>query len=240
VSREIFANWRAVADIGLAGHRSTTHVELASYALAGHLLPLHTDMAVLLRRKLYPTPENWRVVGQVEVGEGSVGNAGGFTHENDQGYQYTVTRMHPNGYRARVREPIRVDIDGGGSRIAPALPAWPRDIGVTPIDGGKFRVTWAYEPWGQGGYPTDFQVFEGSDAASIDYGTVLGTVSYVAEQRFYEFETDAFTDGTAHAFAVRARSSAGTAEQNTFTTGVVRASDAAPDAPAITGVGIRR
>ena len=132
-------------------------------------------------------------------------------------------------------EPVRLDFDGDGDLITPPLPNFPVAAVAAPTAGGKYHITWEYDSYGQGGWPTDFQVFEGSTPETVDYNTPLTdsvtgetTVVYRGNQRIYRFTTQAYDHWSEHVFAVRGRNSNGTAEKNTYTTTTKRAVNATP------------
>jgi len=105
-------------------------------------------------------------------------------------------------------------------------------VGVPVAQNGKFLIGWTYDRWGEGAAPSDFAIYEGTTPASIDYGTILGTVTYVQGERSYQFTTSVYTGGTPHSFAVRARNTGAVTEGNLFATVARNAETAAP-----TGVG---
>jgi hypothetical protein len=179
-----------------------------------------TDLVLLVRRNLYPVGE-WYYCGVAEADAGAIFNGDGYPHEASMGYQYAAAFCHANGYRSPFCEPVRVDFDAVPAVITPALPMWPQDVVATAIADGKYRVTWSYDPWGQGGWPTDFQVFGGLPGA-VNYGapltdSVTGLTYTLAEatRQSYYFTTGVYADGAKTEFGVRARNSGGVAEKNT-------------------------
>lgn len=215
------------------------------YALTrGMAFPALSDVIVLVRRMLYPMPELWHYCGQVDADQPTVQNADGYPHDAGMGYQYAAAFCHASGFRSAFSEPVRIDFDGEGELIEPALPMWPTQVAATPIAGGKFKVTWSYDPLGQGGYPTDFQVFAGLpmdyETPLIDSVTGLNYTPYVPNRQSYSFTTGAYGDGVAKTFGVRARNSNGTAEQNEFTSTSTRARAAAPAKAEVRSIRQRR
>lgn len=198
------------------------------YPLTGGFFFPHRNGAFLLRRRrLYPTPtedveQRWIFCGGGTLAATQIRNFPGFAHEASMGFQYVVHVAHGNGYISDASEPYRVDFDSGGNLITPALPMWPLDVTAKPIAAGKFRVSWRYSPYGQGGFPTDFAVYAGATAATVDYNTPLGTVTYTGKAA-YTFDTGAFSHGAEKVFAVRARNVTPVAELNTLTTTLERA-----------------
>ncbi|MCH7885354.1 MAG: hypothetical protein IIC01_08900 [Planctomycetes bacterium] len=206
----------------------------------GMTFPWRDGGVALMRRELYPSPGQWEYCGIAIETETQVKNYPGFTHQVSQAYQYAAVVFLGNGMISAMSEPVRLDFDSNGDLIQPMMPNAPSSVCAQPIAAGQYRVSWEYDPFGHGAFPKDFQVFEGPDAASIDYGTPLtdsitglSTVAHVGHQRLYSFTTTAFADLSPHAFAARARNSAAVAEINTLATVVKKAHAAAPaDAPA--------
>lgn len=226
------------------GFSDPDFAELGYSLTKGFAFPALDDVIVLVRRKLYTTPELWHFCGQVDADQATVQNADGYPHDVSMGYQYAAAFCHASGFRSPFSEPVRVDFDGGGALITPALPMWPIQVAATPIAGGKFTITWTYDPWGQGAYPTDFQVFAG---LPMDYGTPLTDsvtgltyTLYVPNHQAYSFTTGVYGDGVAKTFGVRARNSGGTAEQNEFTATSMRARAAAPAKAEVRSIRQRR
>lgn len=224
------------------GFGDADHAELGYAVTKGFAFPATVDDILLMRRELYPTIGLWHYCGASATA--ALQNADGYPHEVSMGYQYAGAFCHPNGFRSALSEPVRIDFDGAGDLIAPALPMWPIQVVATPTAGGKFKLTWSYDPWGQGNYPTDFQVFAG---LPMDYGTPLTDsetgltyTPYVADQQAFSFTTGVYGDGVAKVFGVRARNSGGVAEQNTFVSTSRLARAAAPAKGEIRSVRQRR
>lgn len=222
-------------DVFGSGHSGEDQLGLAYPLNAGLFFPDLAGCYVLLRRSLYASGDvsDWRVAGAAGLGSTTIKNWLGVDHDVSQGYQYMAAKVHGNGFASPFTEAVRVDFDSGGDIIAPALPAWPTNALAVPSLAGIFLVSWSYDPWGEGAPPTDFQVFEGATAAAVDYGTALGTIVAEPSRVGYEFETGAYTDGTVHVFAVRARNSGGVAELNTYTAVPSTAEDGTPGAATI-------
>lgn len=188
---------------------------------------------LLMRRQVCPGElEDWCYVGAGDAEAVTIRNASGVSHEAYGGYEYMAARTFGSGYCGEWSAPVRVDFDGGGDIITPALPTWPRDVRAEPLDGGKFRVTWTYEPCGQGNPPTDFAVYVGNDSESISYVAAMGTVEFDPARTVFSYTTGAYGDGIKRAFAVRSRNG-GVCERNEFTTENVVAVNATPSAAVI-------
>lgn len=240
----VLPQFRRTSDPLKCGFSDPDFAELGYALTRGFAFPALSDVLVLMRRKLYTTPELWHYCGSVDADQATVQNADGYPHETDMGYQYAAALCHANGFRSPFCEPVRVDFDGAGALIEPALPVWPIQVAASPIAGGKFTITWTYDPWGQGAYPTDFQVFAG---LAMDWGTPLvdsvtglDYTPYVPNRQAYYFTTGAYGDGVAKTFGVRARSSDEVAEQNEFTATSVRARAAAPVKAVVRSIRQRR
>ncbi len=222
------------------GDTSADTMALGYGLTRGMAFPYPAGVVVLRRKKLYPVPETyWHFVGLARLGDTTIDTGDLVAHDADQAYVYSAANVLGNGFASVWSNPIRLDFDNGSNLIQPLMPMYPIDLAALPQGGGTFEVVWSYGPSGQGAYPTDFQVFEGVDAASVDYNTPLGTIPYEIDQHRFTFTTGAYGNGTTHVFAVRARNASGVAEQNTFTTSEVVAMAAGPTAATIIGTGQR-
>ncbi len=226
--------YQAVADP--FGHgTSVASLGLQMNMTRGQAFPWTAGGVALLRRQLYPTTGEWMYCGLALSTDSQISNFPGLTHTAEQAYQYAAVRILGNGFISRGCEPVRVDFDAAGDLITPRLPMFPLDIIAEPIAGGKFRVSWDYDRYGEGAPPTDFQVFEGTTPATVDYDTPLtdsvtslAFTLYIAEQRAFSFTTTAYSHGTPHAFGVRGRNSGGVAELNTYKTNAINARNVTP------------
>ena len=209
---------REMRDGHLAGDLTGELRSLGYHQTVGRSFPVRAGLLVLRRRSLYPTPGPWRICGVAETGAATIRNRAAYTHGASTGWQYSAAHVFGNGQVGAWSKPIRVDFDGAGDRITPALPMWPIELAAEPVAGGKARVTWSYDAWGQGGWPTDFAVYIGFTKDTISYVTPVGTVAFDLQARHHELTTVVIGDGIQVAFSVRARNSGGVAETNTFTT----------------------
>lgn len=205
----------------------------------GLMFPWRAGGVALLRRELYPDVHAWGYVGLAIGADVQIKNYAGMGHKVSQAYQYTAVRFLGNGMISTMHEPVRLDFDGAGALITPGLPNFPVNVAADPLAGGKFKVTFEYDPFGQGGAAKDFQVFEGPDENNVDYltplvdsETGLNVVRSVAGRRAYSFTTPVYGDLTVHVFSVRARNGGGVAELNTFTTASKVARSSTPVAAA--------
>lgn len=193
----------------------------------------------MLRRELYPDVHEWDYCGIAMGADATLKNFASFGHAANQAYQYAAVAVLGNGFISQICEAVRLDFDAGRVLIQPLLPIYPINVTAAQLAGGKFRITWEYEPYGQGGFPKDFQVFEGASAGSVDYNapltdsaTGLNIAAYSAGRRVYSFTTAAFSNQTPHVFGVRGRNANGVAEKNTYTTASKLAKVTAPIAAA--------
>ena len=139
----------------------------------GIAFPFAGGGVLLQRRRLYPAVGPWSYCGFARPNESTIQNMQGFDHGANTAFQYRAATVLGNGFVSPFSEPVRVDFDATGALIAPAMPAFPKGVTARPILGGKFAVTFEYDPFGQGAYPTDFAVFAGAAAGSVDYNTPL-------------------------------------------------------------------
>jgi len=218
------------ADPFLLGYGSFEHAALGFILTDGLLFPPRNGAVILRRRRMYPDVSAWTFCGSAALSATQIRNMPGFDHEADMGFQYDAAVVYGNGFASAFAEPVRVDFDGAGDRIDPPLPMFPLHLSAKPIAGGKFRVFFEYDPYGQGAWPKDFQVFAGADPGSVNYtapltdsATGLDYVRVVGDQRSFSFTTGAYAQGTVRVFGVRGRNSGGAAERNTRTTAAVTA-----------------
>lgn len=214
---------------------TATQLGLMMNLTKGFMFPWRDGGVALARRALYPDVHAWQYCGLATGAATQIKNYPGFGHSADQAYQYVAVSFLGNGMISQMSTPVRLDFDGAGDLISPGLPNFPINALAEPLAGGKFKVRWEYETYGQGTVPTDFQVFEGVDPGSVDYNTPLTdsvtgltSVNYVGRTRVYSFTTPAYGDLTSHVFAVRARNATPVAETNTYTTASKRARVAVP------------
>lgn len=210
-------------------------------ATLGLSFPHLQELFVLFRRKLYGTDIGpWIVVGLEESDASTIQNATSTTHATSTGYQYTVARCYSNGFVGPMSEPFRLEINNVDQAVTD-MPLWPIDLDVRQTADGEFIVSWGYDRYGQSGDPAGFTVHDGPDADNVDYGTILGTVTFDPKASRHEFTTsEGYADGTARVFGVRAWNTflvGGMPELNTFTSESIRAKKTAPTLASITNAG---
>jgi len=215
MSTEALRQHLATADPFGEGYWGPDQIALGFHALAGRC-PYPSGAVALMRRRLYPAAGDWDYCGTAKLSGATISQAAA-PHEVDMGYQYAAAALLGNGYVSEKCQPVRVDFDSNRDIISPALPMWPKELCVRPAVGGRYILHWAYDEWGEGTPPSDFAVFEGATAETVDYDTPIGTVTYVVGRNLYEFTSGQYSGGTSHVFAVRARNSNSVCELNTFT-----------------------
>ena len=221
---QLLDQFKRTIDPFLLGYSRGEMLGLGLPASDGFCFPYIAGGVILRRRRIYPSIGEWTYCGFARPSESTITSMLGFGHEANMAYEYAAAQVLGNGYAGEFSEPTRVDFDGSGNLITGRLPNAPLRVVAAPIAAGKFALTWEYDPYGQGTVPVDFQVFEGADAGSVNYAapltdsvTGLSTVPVVGSRRRYAFTTGAFSDGSSHVFAVRARNATPVAEKNTFT-----------------------
>jgi len=220
---QLLDQFRRTIDPYALGYSQGEMLGLGLPASDGVEFPYVAGGVILRRRRLYPTIGPWTYCGFARPGETAITSMTGYGHDADMAYEYAAAQVLGNGFAGPFSEPARIDFDGSGNLISERLPNGPGSVAAEAVAGGKFLVAWEYDPYGQGAPPTDFQVFEGVDAASVNYAapltdsvTGLATVAMIGRRRRYTFTTAAFGNGTVHVFAVRARNGSAVAEKNTF------------------------
>jgi len=242
----MLSHYRLACDPYHRGYTSAELITLGYLVTRGLVFPWTGGGHLLVRRRLYPTTGKWRYCGFARPSESTIKNMKSVGHDPEQAYQYTVVKVLGNGFVSKMAEPIRVDFDSEGARITPALPMFPLSAVAKPLAGGKFRLSWEYSSYGQGGWPKDFQVFRGATAETVDYETPLVDsltgLAYVLFNALtrYTFTTGAYDDGTACVFGVRSRNTNGVAELNTYTTKSKVAKATGPAAAGPVGLSMRR
>jgi len=228
----------ATADPFLTGDGTFDHFCLGYPFTDGLMFPWPNGALVLRRRRLYPDVGEWTYCGSADRAAGMVGNEPGFDHEAGMGFQYAGANAFGSGFASAFFEPVRVDFDDAGALIDPPLPMFPVRLTAQAVAGGQFRIRWEYDPYGQGAWPRDFQVFGGApgavdyDTPLVDAVTGLSALRVVGAQRSFSFTTPAYAEGAEPAFGVRGRNVNGVAEKNTrvvLTAGAMATAVAAVD-----------
>ena len=117
-----------------------------------------------------------------------------------------------------VDQIVEVTIDDGGATSP--VPPPPRDLAVSAIAGGAFRVTWLYSPSVHFADVDEFRIYSDGGSGTMDYDTPVGTVSASALRRgagAYAFDSDGFDHGTLVTFGVRSATADGDEEANGVT-----------------------
>ncbi len=132
-------------------------------------------------------------------------------------------------------------INGGGCESAPAERIWPAtfdeagnmlgdppnapdNLQVEPASGGRFRLRWTYSERDQLVAPSEFRLYHDNGSGTVDYETIVATVSYKFARFHYEYTSGGFAHDAKRVWSVRAASAAGIEDANT--TAVVAVADA--------------
>ncbi len=91
--------------------------------------------------------------------------------------------------------------DAAGADIT-RRPNAPSSLAVRATVAGTARVTWTYNPAGQGGAPTGFHVYQGTP--TVSYGSPVATVAYVAGRVTFAVYLTGLADGVVYQVGVRA------------------------------------
>ena len=113
-------------------------------------------------------------------------------------YLFTRRGVSPAGSIGEASDTITISIDDSGVMQASAGNE-PGNINVTAIAGGKYRVTWTYNPDNQVAAPTGFRVYWDDSGTWSQIGYKL----YRPGRLRYVYTTDAYGHGTTNSFLVR-------------------------------------
>jgi len=152
-------------------------------------------------------------------------------HAAGANYGYGLTVVGAGGVQDVADAPVvRASFDDEGALVGPA-PNAACDLAVEPVAGGRFLLRWTYDERDEEAAPATFRLF--NDAGSpgeVDYDTVVATASYRIRRGYFNWTSDAFTDGSRVRWAVRAVSAEGVeGPESNVAFGVAAA--AMPDAP---------
>lgn len=231
-----------------SGLSNEVQLGLASWLTHGMRFALPLGAIVLFRRRLYPDVGRWVVCGIARPDASTISNWSGFGHEAEMSFQYATARALGNGFISPLSEPTRVDFDKIGDLIIPRLPMFPIAVVAQAVAGGKFRITWTYDGFGEGTQPSEFRVSEGATPETVNYSSfVVDTVTGLSAfpflgngARHVLNATGAYDDGSEHVFAVRGKPAGGVLEQNVYTTDTVRARASTPTGATAVSARMRR
>jgi hypothetical protein len=126
---------------------------------------------------------------------------------------------------------IVVEIDSGDNLVG-AQPNAPQSLSAICLSAGRIALDWYYNAAGQEAPPSVFNVYHNAGSGAVDYGTIVGTATYIQGKGVYRFETGALSDGVRYTLAVRAQTAAGAEEKNTVTVSEVAIVTGPPTFPA--------
>ncbi len=155
------------------------------------------------------------VVGAAGYDAATIGNFAWQGHSASTTYFYRVNAIGPGGVEELgIDTVVRVEFDAAGALVAPR-PNPPTNLRLDLEAGGVFRLGWTYSEAGQEIAPSSFRVYHDNGTGTVDYGTVIATVSFVARKFHYAYVSAGFADGVKRAWSVRSVSAAGTDDGNT-------------------------
>lgn len=114
----------------------------------------------------------------------------------------TVSGLEESNVDARVR----ILVSAAGADLA-GLPNAPFGLKAVPTSGGGMKVTWAYNPRGQGAAPTNFHIYKGTP--TVSYASPAATVSYAVSSHNFSATLTSLTNGATYQFSVRAYNASG-------------------------------
>ena len=136
------------------------------------------------------------------------------SHGPSTTYTYRLNAVGPGGVE-EVGETNRAHVafDAGGALIG-LRPNAPTNLRVSLESGGRFRLAWTYSEADEEVSPTEFRVFNDNGTGTVDYGTVVATLTARARKFHYDWLSSAFADGATRIWAVRAASAGGVEDAN--------------------------
>jgi hypothetical protein len=155
------------------------------------------------------------IVGAVGYDAVSITNFAWWGHAASTTYYYRVNAIGPGGVEELGDGNIaRVEFDAFGSLVGPR-PNRPTNLQLALLAGGAFELRWTYSEAGEETAPNVFRVYNDNGTGTMDYGTIVATVTYRARRFHYAYSSGAFADGVTIRWAVRAVSAAGIDDGNT-------------------------
>lgn len=148
---------------------------------------------------------------------------------------YLIRAVETNGIEeASLINSASIEIEDG---VEVGFPAEPERITVDAIESAKVEVEFMYDPAKEQNPPGNGQearIYYDNATGTMDWSTPLGTVALDGPVRrtFYDWESDALTDGETYKFGVRVASD--TQETDNTDTYEVTARDSAPTTPELT------
>lgn len=157
-------------------------------------------------------------------------------HAVSTDYAYSVRSIGGGGVESADSEGVLAAFDGVGALIGPA-PHAASDVAVRAISGGRFEVRWRYDAAGEAVAPAMFRLFHDGGSGTVDYGTVVGTVTYGACRALYAYVSGGFGHDVRRVWGVRAVSDEGVEEENELTA-AAWSDDLAPSVGSVLHVGL--
>ena len=136
-------------------------------------------------------------------------------HAPSTTYYYGLKSINGGGCESAPTERVwPATFDGAGNMIGDP-PNAPDNLQIEPVSGGRFRLRWTYREQDQLLAPIEFRVYHDNGSGTVDYGTIIATVSYTFGRFHFEHLSAAFTHDAQRRWSVRSASAAGIEDSNT-------------------------
>lgn len=190
--------------------RRMSDLSLAMLAGPGFLWARPDGLAVLRRWSgtKYPVPYMPEIVGHEPEAATSITSAVGATYANDTVYWHIIERFSPSGIAAPAYLEDAEPVVWGASGYVGAVPNTPVNVRVVQVTGPKALVTWQYNPAREQATPATFEIFSDAGTGTMDWSTVVASVSYVAGLGSYAWRSGVLTAGSRQ-YSVRAKTAGG-------------------------------
>jgi hypothetical protein len=167
-------------------------------------------------------------VGAASGAATSVRNFSWRGHASSTAYVYALRAVGAGGVEAMHDEAFAgVAFDAGGNWLGPLANAVV-GLRVEALSGGRFAVRWGYDSANEGAAAESFRVYHDNGMGTVDFGTVLGTVTRRVGAVHHEFVTGAYGHGARVLFAVRSVTGGGVEELSTAAVMGVALADGPP------------
>ena len=209
----LLAKWLAYYD---PIHRGWTPTGIANgiCATSGFFFP-RIEGGYNLRRVVGEVPDaSALIVGAAGAEATTIRTFPWVTHDASTTYAYRLTAVNGGGVEDWTEEVIaETEFDVQGDWVG-ARPNAPADLRVAPAAGGKFVLRWTYSGEGEQAEPAVFRVYHDNGTGTVDFETVIATVTHGRGRFHYRYLSEAFANGTRVRWVVRAVSAAGVEEVN--------------------------